>query len=117
MLTQFDKDGTPIVRNEAITAYAEAVLADYRPELLEEPGKIDGVDFIENYLGANLEFQDIYYPDGGDPIAGAAIFNDTRVKVFDRDRMSTTPKFSISLIIPKSDTKTIDKINAAIEAA
>lgn len=28
-----------------------------------------------------------------------------------------TPKFSVSLIIPKSDTKTIAKINAAIEAA
>lgn len=29
----------------------------------------------------------------------------------------TTPKFSISLIIPKSDTATVDKIKAAIEAA
>ena len=83
------KDGTPIVRDEAIAAYAEAVLSDYRPELLEMPGKVDGVDFIENYLGANLEFQDIYYPEGGDAIAGAAIFSDTRVKVFDHDRLST----------------------------
>jgi hypothetical protein len=29
----------------------------------------------------------------------------------------TTPKFSISLIIPKSDTVTVEKIKAAIEAA
>ncbi len=28
-----------------------------------------------------------------------------------------TPKYSVSLIIPKSDTATIDKINAAIQAA
>ena len=28
-----------------------------------------------------------------------------------------TPKYSISLIIPKSDTKTLSKIQAAIEAA
>lgn len=28
-----------------------------------------------------------------------------------------TPKFSVSLIIPKSDTKTLAKIKAAIEAA
>lgn len=28
-----------------------------------------------------------------------------------------TPKFSVSLIIPKSDTKTVDKINSAIQAA
>ncbi len=28
-----------------------------------------------------------------------------------------TPKYSVSLIIPKSDTKTIAKIEAAIEAA
>lgn len=27
------------------------------------------------------------------------------------------PKYSVSLIIPKSDTKTIDKITAAIQAA
>ena len=27
------------------------------------------------------------------------------------------PKFSVSLIIPKSDTKTIEKIKAAIQAA
>ena len=28
-----------------------------------------------------------------------------------------TPKYSVSLIIPKSDTKTLDKIKAAIQAA
>ncbi len=28
-----------------------------------------------------------------------------------------TPKYSVSLIIPKADTKTVEKINAAIEAA
>ena len=28
-----------------------------------------------------------------------------------------TPKYSVSLIIPKSDTKTVAKIEAAIEAA
>ena len=28
-----------------------------------------------------------------------------------------TPKFSVSLIIPKSDTKTVAKVKAAIEAA
>jgi hypothetical protein len=28
-----------------------------------------------------------------------------------------TPKYSVSLIIPKSDTKTIEKIRAAIKAA
>lgn len=29
----------------------------------------------------------------------------------------STPKFSVSLIIPKSDTKTIEQIKAAIQAA
>ena len=33
------------------------------------------------------------------------------------DRNGGTPKFSVSLIIPKSDKKTIAKIEAAIEAA
>ena len=30
---------------------------------------------------------------------------------------NSKPKYSVSLIIPKSDTKTIEKIRAAIQAA
>ena len=41
------------------------------------------------------------------------------VQVFEPKAMneSSTPKYSISLIIPKGDKKTLDKIKAAIESA
>ena len=83
------QDGTPIIRDVDIVKFAEAQLADYRPELLEEPGKIDPLHFIEQYLGANIDFQDLYYEEGASPIAGATVFNDEEVRVFDRENMCT----------------------------
>lgn len=83
------KDGTPIVTDLAVIEYAEMVLADYRPELLEYPGKIDGLHFIEKYLKANIDFQDIYYDEDENPIAGATVFNQEDVKVFDRENQCT----------------------------
>lgn len=83
------QDGTPIIRDADIVRFAEAQLRDYRPELLEEPGKIDPIHFIEKYLGANIDFQDIYYEEGASQIAGATVFNDEEVRVFDRENMCT----------------------------
>ena len=83
------QDGTPIIRDVDIVKFAEAQLRDYRPELLESPGKIDPLHFIEKYLGANIDFQDIYYEEGMSPVAGATVFNDEMVKVFDRENMCT----------------------------
>lgn len=79
------RDGTPIVRNVDVIAFAEAQLKDYRPELLEKPGKIDALHFIESYLKANVDFQDIYYEEGENAIAGATVFNDESIRVFDRE--------------------------------
>ena len=83
------QDGTPIIRDVDIVKFAEAQLADYRPELLEVPGKIDPIHFIEKYLGVNIDFQDLYYEEGASPIAGATVFNDEEVRVFDRENMCT----------------------------
>ena len=81
------KDGTPVVTDEAVQSYAEAVLGDYRPDLLEEPGKIDAFHFIENYLGLDLDFTDISYEEGESPIAGMMVFNDEEIRIFDRERL------------------------------
>lgn len=80
-------DGTPIVSDVEVEEYAEAVLADYKPQLLKQPGKIKADHFLENYLGATLDYKDIYYEKGESPIAGATVFNDGRIKVFDRENM------------------------------
>lgn len=101
------KDGTPIVTDLQVIEYAEAILADYRPDLLEYPGKIDGLHFIEKYLHANIDFQDIYYEEDENPIAGATVFNKEDVKVFDRENKRTKD------ISVDPDTVIID--NAAME--
>ena len=86
----YHKDRTPIVKDLYIQDYAEALLADYRPELLKTPGKVDAFHFLENYLGVTVEFQDIFYPEGKIPVAGATIFNDEAIMVFDRSGMKVS---------------------------
>ena len=77
-------DNTPIVYDSEIQEYAETVLGDYKPKLLKEAGKINALHFLESYCGADVDYQDIYYEENEDPIAGAAVFNEGYVKVFDR---------------------------------
>ena len=79
------RDGTPIVKDVAVEHYAEQVLADYQPRLLKEPGRIDGLRFLEDYLGAVVNFADIYNEAGNGTIAEATVFNDGKVRVIDKD--------------------------------
>lgn len=83
------EDMTPVVRDVEITKYAQTVLRDYMPERLESPGRIDAYKFAEQYLGANIEVMNIYTDSRDDFIAGAAVFNTQRVKVFDKESMTT----------------------------
>ena len=83
--TKRDKNRTPIVRNEELWEYAESHVGDYKPSLLKEPGAINSINFLESYLGANVDYQDIYYNEGESPIAGATVFNDDRILVFNRE--------------------------------
>ena len=55
---------------------AETLLADYKPQLLKEPGQVDGLHFLEFYLGATVRFMDVYYDEDEEPIWGATSFND-----------------------------------------
>jgi len=80
-----DKTRTPIIRNQDVWEYAEALIGDYKPALLKEPAPLNVPHFLESYLGATIEYQDIYFERGGDPIAGATVFNDSLIQVFDRD--------------------------------
>ena len=41
-------DGTPVVCDLEVMAYAEAQVGDYKPELLKTPGKINVVHFVES---------------------------------------------------------------------
>ncbi len=93
------EDMTPVIRDIEIAKFAQCVLYDYRPELLDymsygddlyyEPALLDPYDFANNYLDSNIEVHDIYTETKGDVIAGAAVFNLQRVKVFDKANMCT----------------------------
>lgn len=99
------KDQTPIVSDLEIQEYAEAVLEDYKPKLLKEPGKINAVHFLESYLGATVDYQVIYYEENASPIAGATVFNDDKVLVFDRENMCVRPiEVSAGTILIDNDT-------------
>jgi len=76
---------TPVLTNREIDEFAHAVLSYYKPELLEEPGKIRFEHFLEFYLGVNIFYEDIYHEDPERPIFGATAFQNGTLKVFDKD--------------------------------
>ena len=83
------EDMTPVVRDVEISKYAEAVLKDYMPEQLERPKRLDVYKFAEQYLGSNIEILNIYTDSQDDFIAGAAVFNPQKVKIFNKEQLST----------------------------
>jgi len=81
----FEDKRTPVMFNDEIDELAHSVIKDYRPELLKEPGKIDVEHFLEHYLGAEVQFHDIYNEDPSKPIRALTAFTKGGVKVFDRE--------------------------------
>ena len=79
------EDHTPVIRDVDIVRYARNVLYDYAPAHLERPGKLDADHFIEHYMRANIEIQHIYTDTRNDLVAGAAIFNLQKIKVFSKE--------------------------------
>ena len=74
-------DGTPVVCDLEVMAYAEAQVAEYKPELLKTPGKINVVHFVESYLEATIDVQDIYNIVPGMGINGITVFKDAMIPV------------------------------------
>jgi len=54
--TAYSFTGVPFLSNDVLDNYAEAVIADFAPELLKIPGKIDAEGFVEFYLGLNTVY-------------------------------------------------------------
>ena len=118
------EDMTPVIRDIEIAKFAQSVLYDYRPELLTftsygedpyyEPALLDPYDFAQNYLGSNIEVHDIYTAKKGELIAGAAVFNYQKVKVFDKANMCTR-----EILVPPNtillDNETVDHWHKGFE--
>ena len=74
-------DGTPIVCDAEIMAYAENQIWDYDPELLKVPQKLDALQFVENYLNTTVEVQDIKYTMSGREVSGITVLKEADVSV------------------------------------
>jgi hypothetical protein len=77
-------NNTPILSNREIDDYAHTVLADYKPELLQEPGEINYQHFLESYLEMRIYLLDIYSDDPDRPILAMTAFKKGKIKVFDK---------------------------------
>ena len=82
-----NNNNTPIIKDSEIEELAEMLLRDYKPQLLQEPRKIKYEHFLESYLGANLDYQHIYYKEDEGRILGATAFNREKLPIFDRENM------------------------------
>ena len=74
-------DGTPVVRDLEVMAYAEAQIGDYKPELLRTPGKVNALHFVENYLNTVVEVQNILTAVPGMEIDGITVFKEAVITV------------------------------------
>jgi Zn-dependent peptidase ImmA (M78 family) len=83
------KSNTPVIKDVELEELAEMLLKDYKPALLKDPRRIKYEHFLESYLGANLEYQHIYYGEDEGQIFGVTAFNEERLKVFDKDNLCT----------------------------
>ena len=75
-----DKHGLYLLCRNDIEDEMMNLLEEYNPELLEIPQKLDTEDFIENFLGLNLEFHTLSKDHN---IYGAFVFNDGKIKIYD----------------------------------
>ena len=94
----------PIISDREIDDFAQAILADYKPQLLKEPGTINFQHFLESYLGASIEYHDIYNDDPTRPILAMAVYGEGEIKVFDRanQRISHIPVSKRTVVIDNS---------------
>lgn len=93
---------TPILYDREIDGFAHDVLADYKPNLLRDPGAIRFEHFLESYLGVTVIYKDIYSDDPNRPIFGVTAFRDGILKVFDRENNR------VSNMIVRANTVIID---------
>lgn len=72
--------GLPILSKVNIDEYAEALVSDFKPELLKKPGPMPIDEFIELYLNLTVDYQNLSL-DG--KTLGMIVFNDGYVEVYD----------------------------------
>lgn len=80
-------DGTPVVCDQQVMAYAEAQIGDYDPALLRTPMKLDALHFVKSYLNADVDVQDIRYMVPGMEINGITVLRDASIWVHEDEEV------------------------------
>ena len=62
-------------------------LGTYKPALLHEPARINALHFVESYLGASVDAQDIKDAVPGMEIGGITVFKDAMIMVAEEGTM------------------------------
>jgi len=76
---------TPILYDREIDEYAQAVLREYKPSLLREPGAVNTQHFLESYCRMRIFYYDIYNEDSERPILAMTVFKRRNIKIFDKE--------------------------------
>lgn len=77
---RIDKNRVPILSKSELEDIAEIILYDYDSRILEEPKILDVEDLAENYLGLDMDYQDLSH---NQSILGMIVFNDCLTTVYD----------------------------------
>ncbi len=95
------KNGVPILSKDEIEYIAEAVLQDYNPKLLDNPGVLDVEHFSECYASLEMDYQDLTHDRS---ILGMTVFNNCYIPVYDpeNDRAKKIPVDEGTILIDNS---------------
>jgi hypothetical protein len=78
--TGYSLSHVPYITYDALEVYAEQLVADFAPELLNIPGIINVDEFLEYYLNLNVVYRHICF---NKTVLGITAFNDGMVDVID----------------------------------
>ena len=76
--TSYTFSRIPYITNDALDDYAEVLVADFAPELLNTPGILDAEGFIEYYLGLTIRYMKLHYDH---KVLGMTAFNTGVLKI------------------------------------
>jgi Zn-dependent peptidase ImmA (M78 family) len=95
--------GVPYITYDALDGYAEKLVADFAPELLDSPGIVNVEAFVEFYLGLSMRYFRLSYERR---VLGMTAFNDGILDIVDEEtgRPDSVPVTTGTVILDTSLT-------------